>query len=400
MQSFIKAPRRQQQDHVANGSHPLDGVESTFGLITSPALSPMRERRHPATSAIGPMRVTNAGQAVPEPIGKTAVTRTVNAPSHRSRLPDPIASRLRLPLIVAPMLHVSGVELVTSVCRSGVIGAFPTANARSVEELDGWLTRIEHDLANQERPAAPHCPNLIIRQPRYKDDLACLVRHKVEIVTTSVGSPATAIEPLHEIGCLVFADIASLHHAEKAIQAGADGLILLAAGAGGHTGWVNPFAFVRAVRGMFDGPVVLAGGIADGVSLAAARLLGCELACMGTSFIATRESMASDAYRQMLVESTLDDVMLTRAFSGLDANMLRPSIVAAGLDPSKLDESVSEARAKLKFSGKSPGEGLRRWIEVWSAGHSVSGVRSIIGAADLVEKIARQYDAALSNGFG
>nr|WP_024520841.1 nitronate monooxygenase [Bradyrhizobium sp. Tv2a-2] len=298
------------------------------------------------------------------------------------------------------MLHVSGVELVTSVCRSGVIGAFPTANARSVEELDGWLTRIEHDLANQERPAAPHCPNLIIRQPRYKDDLACLVRHKVEIVTTSVGSPATAIEPLHEIGCLVFADIASLHHAEKAIQAGADGLILLAAGAGGHTGWVNPFAFVRAVRGMFDGPVVLAGGIADGVSLAAARLLGCELACMGTSFIATRESMASDAYRQMLVESTLDDVMLTRAFSGLDANMLRPSIVAAGLDPSKLDESVSEARAKLKFSGKSPGEGLRRWIEVWSAGHSVSGVRSIIGAADLVEKIARQYDAALSNGFG
>ena len=316
----------------------------------------------------------------------------------RSALPDAIATRLRLPLIAAPMLRVSGVDLVTAACRAGVIGAFPTANARSVEELDAWLGQIERNVADLGRPAAPHCPNLIIRQPRFKDDLACLVRHKVEMVITSVGSPAAAVAPLHDIGCLVFADIASLRHAEKAIEAGADGLILLTAGAGGQTGWANPFAFVRAVRAMFDGPIVLAGGVTDGAALAAARVLGCDLAYMGTGFIATRESMASDAYRQMLVDSTLDDVMLTKAFTGLDASMLRPSIVAAGLDPANLDESVSEARARETFGGKNAADGPRRWIEVWSAGHSVSGVRSITSVADLVDELAAQYEAALANG--
>ncbi len=318
----------------------------------------------------------------------------MHASARGSALPAAITERLRLPLIVAPMLRVSGVELVTAVCRSGAIGAFPTANARSVEELDSWLQQIERGVADLGRPAAPHCPNLIIRQPRFKDDLACLVRHKVEMVITSVGSPAAAIAPLHDVGCLVFADIASLRHAEKAIEAGVDGLILLSAGAGGQTGWVNPFAFVRAVRAMFDGPIVLAGGVSDGVSLAAARVLGCDLAYMGTRFIATRESMASDAYRQMLVESTLDDILLTRAFTGLDASMLRPSIVAAGLDPANLDESVSEARAREKFGGKNSADGPKRWIEVWSAGHSVSGVCSVAGAADLIDEIAGQYDAA------
>ncbi|MGY4154180.1 nitronate monooxygenase [Bradyrhizobium sp. USDA 4461] len=318
--------------------------------------------------------------------------------ARRSAFPAAIAQRLRLPLIAAPMLRVSGVDLVTAVCRSGAVGAFPTANARSVEELDAWLTRIARNVAELGRPAAPHCPNLIIRQPRFKDDLACLVRHKVEMVITSVGSPAAAVQPLHDVGCLVFADIASLRHAEKAIEAGADGLILLTAGAGGQTGWANPFAFVRAVRAMFDGPVVLAGGVTDGTALAAARLLGCDLAYMGTRFIAARESMASDAYRNMLVDSTLDDVMLTKAFTGLDASMLRPSIVAAGLDPANLDESVSEARAREKFGGKNDADGPRRWIEVWSAGHSVSGVHAVTGAADIIDEIAAQYHAAFDRG--
>ncbi|WP_050424893.1 NAD(P)H-dependent flavin oxidoreductase [Bradyrhizobium tropiciagri] len=322
----------------------------------------------------------------------------MQASSRRSALPAAIAQRLRLPLIAAPMLRVSGVDLVTAVCRSGAIGAFPTANARSVEELDAWLTQIERGVAELGRPAAPHCPNLIIRQPRFKDDLACLVRHKVELVITSVGSPAAAVQPLHDVGCLVFADIASLRHAEKAIEAGADGLILLTAGAGGQTGWANPFAFVRAVRAMFDGPVVLAGGVTDGTALAAARLLGCDLAYMGTRFIAARESMASDAYRRMLVDSTLDDIMLTKAFTGLGASMLRPSIVAAGLDPANLDESVSEARARERFGGKSDAEGPRRWIEVWSAGHSVSGVRAVTGAAAIVDEIAAQYQLAFERG--
>ncbi|NEU99341.1 NAD(P)H-dependent flavin oxidoreductase [Bradyrhizobium uaiense] len=322
----------------------------------------------------------------------------MQAAARRGALPATIADRLRLPLIAAPMLRVSGVELVTAVCRAGAIGAFPTANARSVEELDAWLHQIERGVAELGRPAAPHCPNLIIRQPRFKDDLACLVRHKVEIVITSVGSPAAAVQPLHDVGCLVFADIASLRHAEKAIEAGADGLILLTAGAGGQTGWANPFAFVRAVRAMFDGPVVLAGGVTDGTALAAARLLGCDLAYMGTRFIAARESMASDAYRKMLVDSTLDDVLLTKAFTGLDASMLRPSIIAAGLDPANLDESVSEARAREKFGGKNDAEGPRRWIEVWSAGHSVSGVHTVTGAADIIDRAAAQYHLAFERG--
>ncbi|MDH2348163.1 nitronate monooxygenase [Bradyrhizobium sp. SSUT77] len=314
-----------------------------------------------------------------------------------ARLRNAFSARLTLPLIVAPMADVSGVDLVSTVCRSGAIGAFPTANARSIDELDRWLIEIEHNLANSDRPVAPHCPTVMIRHPRFKDDLACLVRHKVEIAITSLGPPAAAVDALHEIGCLVFADIASLYHAERAIEAGADGLILLAAGAGGHTGWANPFAFVRAVRTRFEGPIVLAGGITDGHSLAAARVLGCELACMGTRFIATPESMASDTYRQMVVDSTLDDIVLTNAFSGIPVNVLRSSIVAAGLDPSKLGESVSESRAKHNVGGSSSSDEPPRWINIRSAGHSVSGVRSIIGAAELVKEIAEQYEAALTS---
>ncbi|WP_377828023.1 NAD(P)H-dependent flavin oxidoreductase [Bradyrhizobium lupini] len=319
----------------------------------------------------------------------------MNARVQRSRLPAAIASRLVVPLVAAPMFSVSGVELVTTVCRSGAIGAFPTVNARSVEELDNWLTRIDHDQAQLDRPAAPHCPNLIIRHPRITDDLACLIRHKVEIVITSMGPPSLVTDALHEIGCLVLAAVPSLRHAEKAIRAGADGLVLLTAGAGGHTGWANPFAFVRAVRAAFDGPIALAGGISDGIALAAARLLGCDLGYMGTRFIATRESMASPSYREMLVASTLDDVVLTKAFTGLEVSMLRPSIVAAGLDPSKLDEAISQPHAAQIYGGNDSSEGPRRWVDIWSAGHSVSGVSSIVSAAELIREIAGQYNEAL-----
>jgi nitronate monooxygenase len=311
--------------------------------------------------------------------------------SPKTRIPERIARRLSIPVIAAPMLRVSGPALVKSVCANGVIGAFPTANARTVEELDSWLTEIEADLARLDGKAAPCCPNLIIRQPRLRDDLACLVKHKVEMVITSVGSPAAAIGPLHDIGCLVFADIGSLRHAEKAIEAGADGLILLTAGAGGQTGWVNPFAFVRAVRAIFDGPIVLAGGVSDGASLRAAEVLGCDLAYMGTRFIASHESMASDRYKQMLVNSTLDDVLLTRAFTGLQTNMLRPSIEAAGLDPEHLDEEISVERAKADYGGRSGGDRPKRWTDIWSAGHSVSGVDRISSAAEIIDTVRTQY---------
>jgi nitronate monooxygenase len=198
---------------------------------------------------------------------------------------------------------------------------------------------------------------------------------------------------LHDAGALVFADVASIRHAERAVAAGADGLVLLTAGAGGQTGWLNPFVFVRAVRGFFDGPLVLAGGIADGHALRAARALGCDLAYMGTKFIATRESMADERYREMLVASSADDILLTKAFTGLQTNMLRPSIEAAGLDPDALPE-----RGAIDI-GKDIDVGARearpkRWRDVWSGGHSVSGVTAVLPVADLVAETVREYRAA------
>jgi nitronate monooxygenase len=310
-----------------------------------------------------------------------------------ARLPDRIKRRLRVPLIAAPMLHVSGVDLVVAACRNGVIGAFPTANARSVAQLDQWLTEIDARLFAAPEEAAPVCPNLVMRSPRVADDLACLVEHRVEMVITSVGSPAPAIEALHAVGCLVLADVATLAHARKAIAAGVDGLVLLAAGAGGQTGWLNPLAFARAVRAEYDGPLVLAGGVSDGVALRAAQVLGCDLAYMGTRFIATRESLAADAYRQMLVEASADDVLLTRAFTGLPTSILVPAIRRAGLDPARLDELVSPATAAQMFGGRQA-DGPRRWQDIWSAGHSVSGVHAIQSVEQLIAEVEQEFHGA------
>jgi nitronate monooxygenase len=297
-----------------------------------------------------------------------------------------LRERLRLPLIAAPMFRVSGVELVTAACRHGVIGAFPTANCRTAEELDGWLSAIR-----AEPLVAPWCANLIVHRsnPRMHDDLAVLLRHSPEMVITSVGSPANVVTPLHDVGALVFADVASIRHAERAVAAGADGLILLTAGAGGQTGWLNPFAFVRAVRRFFAGPLVLAGGIGDGQALAAALALGCDLGYMGTRFIATTESMASPEYKQMLVDSSADDVLLTRAFTGLQTNMLRPSIVTAGLDPDDLPERGGIDVARDLAAGQP-----RRWRDIWSAGHSVSSVTGIVAVETLIQAVAVEYRAA------
>jgi nitronate monooxygenase len=212
------------------------------------------------------------------------------------------------------------------------------------------------------------------------------------MVITSVGSPAPVVKPLHAIGCQVYADVASVKHAEKAVESGADGLVLLTAGAGGQTGWANPLAFVRAVRSFFDGPVVLAGGIADGAALWAARVLGCDLGYMGTRMLATQESMAKQTYKAAVVACELDDVLTTKAFTGLDTNMLRPSIVAAGLDPERLNEMVTATDARDTFGAGSTGP--RRWADIWSAGHSVSGVRDIPDVAALVRRTQNEYEAA------
>ena len=308
-----------------------------------------------------------------------------------NRLPAPLASRLRLPLIAAPMLRVSGPELVRAACRHGVVGAFPTANCRDTAELERWIGDFARELGDAD---APWCPNLIMRRASLQDELAVVLRHRPHMVITSVGAPDPVIAPLHDIGCLVFSDVASVRHAQRAVAAGADGLVLLSAGAGGQTGWANGLAFVRAVRDFFDGPIVLAGGVSDGASMLAARALGADLAYMGTRFIATRESMASDAYKAMLVASSLDDVMLTRAFTGLETNMLRPSVEAAGLDPRALPPDMAPERAAQLYAGKQPEAGVRRWTDLWSAGHAVSTVHGVPTVQALVDDLERGYRAA------
>jgi nitronate monooxygenase len=280
-----------------------------------------------------------------------------------------------------------------------VIGSFPTVNCRSPEQLDEWLNEIESRLRRYSdqsgKPAAPICANLIVHRSnaRLEQDLQVLLRHMPEMVITSVGSPAPVLKPLHDAGAIVFADVASIRHAERAVAAGADGLVLLTAGAGGQTGWLNPFVFVRAVRAFFDGPIVLAGGISDGHALRAAEALGCDLAYMGTKFIATRESMADDRYKQMLVASSADDILLTKAFTGLQTNMLRPSIEAAGLDPDDLP-----ARGAIDI-GKDIDIGARenrpkRWKDIWSAGHSTSGVTELLSVDEMVARTLEEYRGA------
>lgn len=305
-----------------------------------------------------------------------------------------------LPLIAAPMLLVSGIDYVVSACRAGIGGAFPTANARSPQELDRWLTiigeRLGSGMTDSSTPPGEVWPNLIVHRsnPRRDEDLRVLIAHGVRQVITSVGAPDAVLGPLHDAGCRVFADVASERHARRAVEAGVDGLILLTAGAGGQTGWANPFAFARTVRRFWQGPMVLAGGVADGYALFAARALGFDLAYMGTRMIATRESAAAAAYKQMIVSASLDDIVLTRAFTGLPTNMLRPSIEAAGLDPEALPEHPGlDAARDLDRAARESG-GPRRWRDIWSAGHAAAGIDDVPSMHDLVMRTAREYRQA------
>ncbi|QRY42772.1 nitronate monooxygenase [Mycolicibacterium boenickei] len=288
---------------------------------------------------------------------------------------------LVLPVIAAPMTNVSGPELVTAACRSGVIGSFPTHNATSPAELDSWMHQILSETSDDG--CAPVAPNLVVHRSnaRLEADLDCLIRYQVKLVITSVGSPAAVVDPLHDAGAEVYADVASLQHAWAALDAGADGLVLLTAGAGGQTGWANPFAFLRAVRERFDGPIVLAGGIADGRSIVAAQAAGADLAYVGTRFIATAESRASDEYRRALVESSLDDVRLSDRVGGIPASLL-----AAWLD-----------RQDLETSGCGEGfaqDQLLNNRDAWSAGHGVSAVHAVGTVEELVAELSGQYHQA------
>ncbi|WP_082976552.1 nitronate monooxygenase family protein [Nocardia sp. 852002-20019_SCH5090214] len=300
-------------------------------------------------------------------------------------LPDSLTNRLTIPAIAAPMTSVSGPDLVIAACRHGVVGSFPTHNAATTEELDGWLEQITSAVGDHSGTAAPIAPNLVVHRTnaRLQADLDCLVRHGVELVITSVGSPKPVIAPLHDIGCQVLADVSSMAHVERALEAGADGLVLLTAGAGGQTGWANPFAFTRAVRAHFDGPIVLAGGITDGTSILAAQALGVDLVYLGTRFIATTESLAEDGYRAALVESTLDDVTLSTYVGGIPASLLASWLAREGA--SELESHDSNGFEQDR---------LLRNRTAWSAGHSVAGVDAITSAAELIGTIAEQYDRA------
>lgn len=283
------------------------------------------------------------------------------------------------------MFLVSGPELVIAAGRAGLVGAFPSINARSADELESWLRRIERDLEG-----APYAVNLIVRSAgdaRYEADLALIERFRPPLVITSVGQPNAVAERIHGYGGLVFHDVATLRHAEKAIAAGVDGLILLTAGAGGHTGHANPFAFVSQVRRRWRGAILLAGGISDGAGILAARALGADFAYMGTRFAATQESLASAEYKALLVSQSMADVITTDRISGMSATFLRGSIVRAGLDPDTLPERLG------LFKPAIPPQ-VKAWRDIWSGGHGVGLIDDIPSVAELVERLQTQFDAA------
>lgn len=306
-----------------------------------------------------------------------------------------LKEQLSLPVVVAPMFLVSGVELVVAACLAGIVGSFPAPNARTSEEFEAWLAEIERRLGDARRSeplrkVAPYAVNLIVQNagsPRYIADLASIETYRPSIVITSVGQPGEVVKRVHAYGGLVFHDVATMRHAAKAIEAGVDGLILLTAGAGGHTGTANPFAFVPQIRRQWDGAILLAGSISDGRSIRAAQTLGADFAYMGSRFAATEESLASDDYRSLLVSQQMADVITTDRVSGLTATFLRGSISRVGLDPDNLPP------AKGVFQPAIP-EHLKAWRDIWSAGHGVGMIDDIPSVGELVERLHKQYTNA------
>ncbi len=300
-------------------------------------------------------------------------------------LPPALQGRLRVPAIAAPMFLVSGPDLVVETCKGGIVGTFPALNARTSEGYADWLDEITGRLADSPG-AAPFGVNLIVHasNPRLEQDLKITADHKVPLVITSLGAVSDLVEAVHAYGGLVFHDVINLRHAQKAVEAGVDGIVAVAAGAGGHAGTINPFALVAEIRRIFSGTIALAGSIGTGAQIAAAQLMGADLAYLGTRFIATRESLAPDDYKQMIVRACAADILYTPAISGVHANFLKPSMVAAGLDPDNLP-----AHGKLDLSSEH-----RAWKAIWSAGHGVGTIDDVPGTAELCRRLAAEYDAA------
>ena len=307
-------------------------------------------------------------------------------------LPTSISQRLRIPVLAAPMFVVSGPEIVIAQCKAGVIGSFPALNARPQEELDKWLTRIETELAqykqqNPGKKVAPFAVNLIVNKAnkRLEQDTEVVLAHKVPIVITSLSAPSALAPRVHAYGGMVFHDVIKVRHAEKALEAGVDGLIAVCGGAGGHAGSLNPFALVNELRRIHQGPLVLSGAITNGSGILAAEAMGCELAYLGTRFIATKESLAMDRYKQMIVESNSGDIVYTPLFSGVHGSYLAGSIRNSGLDPDNLP--VNEVPGQYRNREERP----KTWKEIWGAGQGVGNIDDVPGVAELVERLEMEY---------
>lgn len=291
---------------------------------------------------------------------------------------------LQLPVIAAPMFLVSGLALVQACCRSGIVGSFPAANARTLDDLRDWLTQMR-DFRQQHPQAAPYAMNVILldRMNDRKDaELALAEEFAVPVLITSVGDPTDTVRRAHGWGGHVLHDVVSIRHALKAAQAGVDGLILVCGGAGGHTGQMNPFAFIPQVREFWDGLLVVGGSVSNGQTVRALEVLGADMAYMGTQFIATEESMAAPEYKQMLISSQASDVVLSPVFSGVPAHYLKPSIARLGLDP----EHYTPEEVKIK--------NIKAWRDVWSAGHGVGSVHAIQPIQALIATLRQQYQTA------
>lgn len=315
-----------------------------------------------------------------------------------SKIPSQIADQMVLPVIAAPMFLVSSPELVIEACKAGIIGSFPLLNARTVTDLDDWMKQITEKLAKvrknePERRVAPWAVNFIVHRSnkRYEEDLELLKKYQPPIVITSLGDPSPVVRIVHGYGGLVFSDVINLVHARKAAQKGVDGLILVCNGAGGHAGTLNPIAFMGAVKEFWEGITILAGCISNGQDILAAEALGADFAYMGTRFIATCESFANREYQEMLMESTLEDLLYTDAFSGVNANYLVPSIRKAGLDPEQLQKKES-----MDFSQLNP-SGAKVWKDIWSAGQGVGAIKRVLPVVEVVEELKKEYERAIAS---
>lgn len=312
-------------------------------------------------------------------------------------LPPILRDRLRLPVIASPLFIISNPDLVIAQCKAGVVGSFPALNARPISQLDEWLARITeelaaHDRANPDAPSAPFAVNQIVHKSnnRLEEDVALCVKHRVPVVITSLGAREDLNQAIHSYGGVTLHDVINDRHARKAIEKGADGLIPVAAGAGGHAGVLSPFALVQEIRRWFDGPVALSGAIACGRSILAAQAMGADLAYVGSAFIATREANAPQGYKDTIVEASANDIVYSNLFTGVHGNYLRQSIVRAGLDPDNLPVSDPSA---MNF-GSGGNQDAKAWRDIWGSGQGVGAIDTVLSAAELIAKFAEQYEDA------